>query len=143
MLQRYVNVGADVLVRGDGVEQSTGDFVRIGIEKPNPAELLNSGERVQQQRKAILQAKVLAVAGRVLADERNLLHPRSRQPLGFRNHGFKPSRAKLPPQLWNDAKTARMIAAFCDFDVRRRSWDRQYPRRGLVVKVIGQIGDRP
>src|SRR6185503_20843162 len=69
MLQRYVDVGTDLLVSRDGIEQFAGNFVRIGIEKPNPAEPLDSGKLVQQQRQAILQAKVLPVAGRVLADE--------------------------------------------------------------------------
>jgi len=37
------------------------------------------------------------------------------QSLGFGDDRFETPRAKLPPELGNDAEAARMIAAFGDF----------------------------
>src|SRR5438477_12374362 len=117
MLERHINVRADFLIRGDGSKQPRCDLVGIRIEKANPAQLRDAGKFFQQQREAIFQAKVLTVAGSVLADESNFAHARAGQALGLRNYRLKPARTELPAQLRNNAKTARMVAAFGNLDV--------------------------
>ncbi len=71
VLQRHVHVGADFFVLRDRVEQLAGDFVGIGVEKTHPAQIFDAGEFFEQQGQAIFQAEVFAVAGGVLADERD------------------------------------------------------------------------
>src|SRR2546428_7736363 len=90
----------------------------------------------------MLRAKIFASAGGVLANQRYLAHARGGRALGFGNHRFKPPRAKLTTQLRNNAKGARMIAALSDFDVRGVSGCSQHARRGFVVKIIGEVGNR-
>ena len=58
-------------MRGDGLQQLAGDLVGISVEEAHPAQLLDLRQTLQQQRQAILQAEVFAVAGRVLPDERD------------------------------------------------------------------------
>src|SRR6185437_7792104 len=93
------------------------------------------------QRQSVLQPKVFAVTGGVLADERNLAYSVPRQPLSFRDYGFKVSRTKFTPQLRDDAEAARMITALGNLDVRRCFRRRKHARRVFVIEVIRQIGN--
>ncbi len=77
MLQRNVNVGADFLVGGDGFQQAAGDLVGIGVEEAYPAQSLDCRELLQQQRQAVFQAKIFAITGGVLANQRDLAHSAS------------------------------------------------------------------
>ena len=104
---------------GDGVEQAAGDFVGVGVEEANPAQAFDSGQLVQQQRQAVFQTEVFAVASCVLADESNFAHTGLREALGFGNDGFETARAELAAKLRNDAERTGMVAAFGDLDVGR------------------------
>ena len=72
VLQRDVDVRADLVVGGDGLQQLAGDLVGIGVEEAHPAQLFDLRQPLQQQRQAVFQAEVFAVAGGVLSDERDL-----------------------------------------------------------------------
>ncbi len=61
---------------GDRVQQALRDLVWICVQKPHPAQVFDACEFLQQQRQAVLQSKIFAVAGRVLADQRDLAHAR-------------------------------------------------------------------
>src|SRR6185437_11907924 len=124
-----------------GFQQLARDLVGIRIKETHPAQFGNSSHALQQQRQSVLQPKVFAVTGGVLADERNLAYSVPRQPLSFRNHGFKASRTKFAPQLRDDAEAARMITAFGNLDVRRCFRRRKHARRVFVIEVIRQIGN--
>ena len=54
---------------------------------------------IQQLRQTIRQAEVFAIAGGVLANQRNLLHAFGHQALRFGYDRFKSSRAKFSAQL--------------------------------------------
>ncbi len=141
VLQGNVDVGADFVVAGDRLQQPLGDLVGIGVEKAHPAQLFDERQPFEQQRQAVFQAEVFAVAGGVLADERDLAHAASRQALRLGHHRLEAPRAELAPQLRDDAERARMIAALGDLDVRRPARRRQHARRVLVVEIVGKIGD--
>ena len=83
MLQRDIYIGADLLVCRDSLKQSAGDLVGICVQKPHPAQVFDGCKFLQQQRQSVFQTEVFAVASRVLADESDLAHARSRQSLGF------------------------------------------------------------
>ena len=119
MLQRHVEILADVIVLGDGREQAPCDAVGVGIEEAQPAQAFNPRERVEQQGEAVLDAEIFAVAGGVLADEGEFADAGGYKLAGFGDHGIKSSRAKLAAQVGNDAEAARMVAALGDFDVGR------------------------
>ncbi len=69
MLQRDIEIFADIVVPGDGLQQPAGDAVRIGVKEAQPAQAGNGRQSVEQLGEAIFDAEIFAVAGRVLADE--------------------------------------------------------------------------
>ena len=77
MLQRDVEIFADVVVPGDGVKQVAGDAVGVGVEEAQPAEAVDAGEGVEECGEAVFDAEIFAVAGGVLADEGDFLTPRA------------------------------------------------------------------
>ena len=62
-------------------------------------ESVNLRQPLQQQSKAVFQAKIFAVTSGVLADERDLAYAAGGQSLGFSNHGFKMPGTKLAAKL--------------------------------------------
>ena len=99
-------------------EQLAGDLVGIGVEEAHPAEVFDLREPLEQQREAVLQAEVFAVAGGVLADERDFAHALLRRgAAASAMTDSKRRRAELAAQLRDDAEAAGMIAAFGDLDV--------------------------
>ena len=68
MLQRDIEVFADVVVPGNCVEKLAGDAVGVGVKEAQPAEAFDTGELVEERGEAVFNAKVFAVAGGVLAD---------------------------------------------------------------------------
>jgi GGDEF domain-containing protein len=108
VLQRHVEIFADVVVPGDGVKQLAGDAVGIGVEEAQPAQAFDAGERVEQSGEAVFEAEVFAVAGGVLADEGDLLN----------------------------AARDELLCASATTDSKRR--ERNLPRRlGMTQKVQG------
>ena len=67
--------------------------------------------------------------------------PDLRQALGFGDDGFEAAGAELAAQLGNDAEGAGMIAALGNLDVRHVARRGENARRGVVVKIVGQIAD--
>ena len=141
VLQRHVDVGTNIVVGGDRLQQSSGDFVGISVKEANPLQAVDASELFQQQSEAVFQSEIFAVAGCVLSDERDFAHAGLRQSFGFGDHGFETPRAKLSAKLGNDAEAAGMIAAFGDFDIGGGSRRGQHARRVVVVKIVGQVGD--
>ena len=121
VLQRHVEILADVVVARDGVEQPAGDAIGIGVEEAQPAQTLDARQRVEQRRQTVLDAQVFAVAGRVLADQRDLLHAAGDQLLALRRPRLEAPRAELAAQVRNHAETARVVAALGNLDVCRRA----------------------
>ena len=127
----------------NGVQQFSGDLVGIRVEEANPAQVFDLGQPLQQKCQAILQAELLAVAGRVLTNQRNFADTGLCQSLRLRHDRCKTPRAELSAQLRNNAKSARVIAALGDLDVSHVPRRRQDAWCRLVVKIVGQIGDSP
>src|SRR5213080_899520 len=109
MLQRNVNVRANLFVGGDGFQQLAGDLVGIGVKEAYPAQVFNLRQTLQQRCQAVLETQVFAITGGVLADQGNFAHAIGSQPLGLGNYRLKMPRAELPAKLRNDAETTRMV----------------------------------
>ena len=120
MLQRDINVRTDLFVPRDRFQKLAGDFVGIRVEETHPPQVFNFCQTLQQQSKAIFQAQVFAIAGGVLADQRDFAHTIGSQPLRFSNYGFKMTRPELSAKLGNNAEATRMVTALSDLDVSRR-----------------------
>jgi hypothetical protein len=115
VLERHVEVFADVVVAGDGFEESAGNAVGIGVEEAEPAQAVDAGERVEQGGEAVLEAEVFAVAGGVLADEGDLANAAGDEGFGFGDDGFESARTEFAAQVGNDAEGAGVVAALGDF----------------------------
>ena len=61
-----------------------GDLVRVGVQETYPTQIFDLRELFEQQRKAIFQSEVFAVAGRVLSDERDFAYACLRKLLRLR-----------------------------------------------------------
>ncbi len=83
MLERNIEIGTDLFLLGDGINQSIRDVMRIAVEEANPPQVGNSSESPEQCRQSIRHAKVNAIVRRVLADQDNLLHSSGSQLFGF------------------------------------------------------------
>src|SRR5205085_8170485 len=105
MLQRNVNVRANLCVGSNRLQQLAGDLVGIGVEKPYPAQVSNLRQPLQQQCQAVLETQVFAITGGVLADQGNFAHALGSQALGLRNYRLKMPRTELPAKLRNDTET--------------------------------------
>src|SRR5262245_16380995 len=103
-------------MRGNGIKQPLCHLVGICIQEPNPL-LLRRGNRCQpleQERKPIAEAEILAIAGSVLTDQVDFAYSLLEQSGCFGNHRFEPAAAKLAAVLRDHAKSARMIATLGD-----------------------------
>src|ERR1700676_1341097 len=117
MLQRHIHVRTDFFLRPDRFEKFAGDLVGISIEEPNPPQIFDLRQFLEQEGESIFQAEVFAVASRVLPDESDFPYAYLCQSLSFGDHRFEAPGAKLPPQLRDDAERAGMIAALRNFDI--------------------------
>jgi len=82
-------------MRRDRLQQLARDLVRISVEKPNPAQILDSGKFFEQQSQAVLQAEVFAVTRSVLADQGNFANAGLGQPFGLGNDRLEAARPEL------------------------------------------------
>ena len=138
MLERDVEIFADVVVLGDGVEQLAGDAVGVGVEEAEPAQAFDAGEGVEEGGEAVFDAEVFAVAGGVLADEGDFLDAAGDELPGFSDDGFEAAGAEFAAQVGDDAEGAGVVAALGDFDVGGGFWGGQEARGGFVVEIGGQ-----
>ena len=74
VLQRQVDVLADLLALGHRVEHVVGDRRRVEVEQPDPLEAVDRVQLAQQPGERAALAAVDAVEGRVLRDQQQLLH---------------------------------------------------------------------
>ena len=84
VLERDVEIFADVVVLRDGVEQLAGDAVGVGVEEAEPAQAVDAGELVEEGGEAVFDAEIFAVAGGVLADEGDFLDAAGDELAGLR-----------------------------------------------------------
>ena len=143
VLERQVEIFADVGVRGDGFEQAAGDAVGIGVEEAEPAEAFDVGEGVEEGGEAVAEAEVFAVAGGVLADEGDFADAAGDELLGFGDHGLEAAGTEFAAEVGDDAEGAGVVAALGDFDVGGGAGRGEEARGGVVVEVGGQIGEAP
>src|SRR6476661_5974581 len=141
MLQRDIDVGANLVVRCNRLQQTTSDFVGISVQEPNPAEIFDGSEFFEQQSQAIFETEILSIASGVLANEGDFTHARAGETFRLGDYGFKSARAKFATQLWNNAKRAGMIASLRNLDIGSVARRGQNSGCRVIVQIIGEIGD--
>ncbi len=138
MLERDVEIFADVVVLGDCLEELAGDAVGVGVEEAEPAEAWDAGELVEECGEAVLDAEVFAVAGGVLADEGDLLNAAGDELARFGDDRLEAAGTEFSAQIGDDAEGAGVVAALGDLDVGRGFGRSEVARGGFVVEVGGQ-----
>ncbi len=138
MLERQVEILADVVVAGDGVEQLARDAIGIGVEEAEPAQVRDACEGVKELGKAVFEAEVFAVAGGVLADEGDFACAAGDKLLGLGDYRLETPRPEFSAQVRDDAEAARVVAALGDLNVGRGFWRGKETGRGFVVEIRGQ-----
>src|SRR5208282_4732899 len=93
------------------------------------------GQAFQQNRQAILQAEVFAIPRGVLTDQVDFLHALVEHGARFRHHRLKSATAEMPSNLWDNAKTARMIATLGDLDIGTVARRCENPWGHLVIEI--------
>jgi hypothetical protein len=140
VLERQVEIFADVVVLRDRLEQFAGDAVGISVEKTEPLEVRDAGEPIEEGGETVAEAEVFAVAGGVLADESDFADAAGNELLGFGNDGFEAAGTEFAAQVGDDAEGTGMVAALGDFDVGGGAGRGEEARSGFVVEIGGQSG---
>ena len=138
VLERHVQILGDGRMLRHRLEQARRNLVRIGVEKPQPAQAGQFSKAVEQLCKPFFQPQVFAVARRVLANQRNLANALRNQVLRLRDDRAHAARAELAAKLRDNAEAARMVAAFGNLDVRAGAGRGQDARRRIVIQVFRQ-----
>jgi len=99
VLERNVEIFADVVVLGDGVEEFIGDAVGVGVEEAEPTQVGDACELVEEGGEAVFEAEIFAIASCVLADEGEFLNAALDELAGFGDDGFEPAERNLPRRL--------------------------------------------
>ena len=116
MLEGDVDVVEHLRFTGDDVDEGVVQIVGVQVVQANPVkgQLAQLGEQRPQHP---LVVEVDAVAGDVLGDDDELLHPGVGQGLGLRQQGLHGTAAVAAPQLGNDTEGAPVVAALGDLQV--------------------------
>ena len=138
MLQRQIDVSADLLALRHRIEHIVGDRGGVEVEQPNPGQALDRVEPSQQSSKRSTFTAVDAEEGGVLRDEQQLPNAALGQRFRLADDGVGGPAPILAAERWNDAEGAGVVAAFGDLHVGIVARRRQEARGRGVVEVGGE-----
>ncbi len=142
MLQRQVDVPADLLALGHRVQHVVGDRGGVEVEQPDPLEAVDRVQLPQQPREGAALAPVDAVERRVLRDQQQLPHAPVRERPRLAHDRLGRAAAVRAAQRRDDAERAGVVAALGDLDVREVRRRRQQARGVGVVEIGRDVGIR-
>src|SRR5208282_5003474 len=114
VLQRHVEIFANVVVLRDRFEQLSRNSVRISVKEAQPAQALDACQRVQQGYQSIFKAQIFAIASRILPDQRDLLNAACHESPRLGNDRLEAPRAEFSPQIRDNAEAAGVVATLRD-----------------------------
>ena len=117
MLQRQVHIVAHLGQGRVSFNQFIGKSIGIRIQNPDPFQPFQIIQIPEQFRQPQFTVTVLAVAGSVLGNDHQFLHPTGDQFTGFRHNLFVRLAHVTAPDERNSAEGAEIIASFRDFKV--------------------------
>src|SRR6266404_21986 len=148
MLQRNIYVTRNFVAFRDRLDQFIAPMRRVCIKQAHPEFALDFLDFAKQgskrrptrrinwlTRARLLRPQVHPVIGCVLTDQIYLARPFLDESSDLCKHRFRGPTAVFSPHLWDHAKTARVIAAFGNFNISGVRWRK--PKTGSVV--IGNI----
>lgn len=142
VLDGDVQVVADLLLPGDGVNQLVGQVVGVEIVQPDPVEG-QPAQSPQQLRQLPLPVQVHAVAGNILGDDDALLHAVVRQGLGLLQNVLHPAGAVVAPQGGDHAIGAAVAAPLGDAEIGVLPGSGQHPgqllHRAVDIRKVAAL----
>ncbi len=138
VLDRHVEVVADLRFASDQFDQPVADPVRIGVEQAQPAQTVDLDQRFEQVDQVGAILAIGAEGGDILGDQVDLLDPAGDQRLDFSHHRGDAARAQGAANARDHAVGAVVGAALGNLHVSgvvRRGED---ARGGMVVEEVGE-----
>ena len=124
MLDRQVEVGANVRVGGHGTDKGFIYALGVPVKHANPGRLIfpalsrgKVAEALHQSAEGCRRREVHAVRGGVLGHQHQFLHPGGNQLPGFGHHVPRRPAFVGATQLGDDAVGAVLAAAFGDLEI--------------------------
>jgi hypothetical protein len=116
VLQRQVDVLADLVALRHRVQHVVGDRGGVEVEHPDPLEAVDPVQAAEEPREGSPLAAIHAEERRVLGDEQQFAHAAIRQAPGLGEDRLRFAAAVVAAQRRDDAKRA-VVAAFSHLDV--------------------------
>ena len=137
VLQRQVDVLADLVALRHRVERRVVDRRRVEVEQADPLEAVDRVQLAEQTAERAALLAVDAVEGSVLRDEQQLLDAARCERARLVDDRIRRAAAVRAAQRRDDAERALVVAAFGDLHVRVVTRRREHARRARVVDVCG------
>src|SRR4026209_2712836 len=110
MLQRHVEIFDRPWCFRDRRQERIRDMSRVRVHHANPFDVFDLAESADQCGKRVDLPKILAVAGRILRDQDDLLYTLLREIPRFFDDRSEPARPERSAHRWDRAKRAWSIA---------------------------------
>jgi len=147
VLERDVEVGHDLAVRRHRLDQAVGHVAGIGVHHANPGHVWHgNNELVEQRRQPVFLAQVVAVVGRILGDQDQLLHAAVAQAARLVEDAIRRAADRRALDGRDRAEGARAAAAIRDLEIGAGALHRDPAHAALVGAhrhgLVGQVVDR-
>ena len=150
VLEGHIDVAGCVGIAGDRGDQVVAPMSGVSVQKSHPefaADLPDLIEKMNERGATggidrlsgpgLLFPKIHAVVGSILADKVDFLHALGNKAANLANNRIQRAAAMATAHLRNNTKTARMVAAFRDFDIDRVVRCETKSRRGKIWDIAG------
>ncbi len=117
MLNRQIEVVANLLLCCNQVEQLIGDAVRVSIEQTQPGQILDFYQFTQELRQLWPALFFCTESGYILGNQVDFLDAARGQALDFCNDGVDGARSQCPANTGNDTIGTVVSATLGDFNV--------------------------
>ena len=132
MLQRHVDVWSHLARRRHRFDDAVAHRRRIQVQQSNPAQRFDCVEALDQSDESVAQADIAPVIGRILRNDDRLADAACNERLCFGCKRLHRAALADPAQRRDDAKRARVIAAFRHLEIGRRTGGRYQARQKTV-----------
>jgi hypothetical protein len=117
MLQRHVEIVADIGSVADDVEDLQREFRRVGIMEADPVEAGDVGEPVEQIREGPAPIDIEAIVSQFLGDQHDLLYTVTHEAFGFFDEVFDRAADVAAAHKRDGAEGAAAVTAFGYFEI--------------------------
>ena len=136
MLDRNVQIMADLFLIADRLDQLIVDLLRITVENTDPADSFDLTEFLKENVKRFFAIEIFAIYGCFLCYQDQLFHTLLCHILCLRDQTLHRNAAEFSAKLRDDTVGAVLITAFCDLQVSEMSSCCKNTFASCVRKII-------